>query len=284
MKKIICLLSLFVVTVCIQVEAQEKQVLQLWENGLPEEEQLVGAVKVEAENEKEIPNLTVYLPKKPNGKAIIMCPGGAYGMLAIDHEGHAMADWFTSQGIAYCVLKYRLPGGRSTIPFTDAERAIQLVREHAAEWNINPKAVGVMGASAGGHLASTLATHFTSDATRPDFQILLYPVITMNEEFTHKGSKFNLLGETPTEEQVAFYSNETRVTKNTPPAFIALSSDDKAVLPINSLLYYKALIRYDIPVALFSYPIGGHGWGFNDQFIYKREWTQELEKWLRELE
>ncbi len=266
-----------------QLRGQDKQVIELWPEGLPEEKELFGAVKLDQDSKRDNnPNLTVYLPKKPNGKAIIMCPGGGYSHLAMNHEGHDMADWFNTQGIAYFVLKYRLPYGRSTIPFTDAERAIEIVRKRAEEWNINPNQVGIMGASAGGHLASTLATHAKSEATRPDFQILLYPVITMDEA-THKGSRENLIGKNPSDEEISFYSNEWRITKETPPAFIVLSSDDKVVSPINSLRYCFFLINADVPVALFSYPTGGHGWGFRDNFIYKKEWTSELEKWLGEL-
>lgn len=281
MKTLLFVFSLFLATA--QLSGQNKQVIELWPDGLPEEKELLGGVKLEQESKERIsPDLTVYLPQKPNGKAIIMCPGGGYSHLAMDHEGHAMAEWFNSLGIAYFVLKYRLPYGRSEIPFTDAERAMEIVREKAEEWNINPNRVGIMGASAGGHLASTLATHAKSKATRPDFQILLYPVITM-DGFTHGGSRKSLLGDNPLEDEISFYSNESRVTKETPPAFIVLSSDDKDVSPVNSLRYYYSLILADVPVALFSYPIGGHGWGFRDSFVYKKEWTSELEKWLEEL-
>lgn len=277
------LITLFLLSSSLLLSAQQKQVIDLWPKKTSQEE-LTSAVKVEPKKKKDNePNLTVYLPKKPNGKAVVMCPGGGYSHLALNHEGHDMADWFNSQGIAYFVLKYRLPYGDSTLPLMDAERAIEIVRTNAKEWNINPNQIGVMGASAGGHLASTLATHYKSTATRPDFQVLLYPVITMKEGQTHQGSRKSLLGDNPSEEMKNHFSNEMQVTEDTPPAFIALSSDDKGVLPINSLSYYESLIQHNVPVALFSYPIGGHGWGFRDSFVYKREWTQELEKWLREL-
>ncbi|NMA72640.1 MAG: alpha/beta hydrolase [Bacteroidales bacterium] len=282
MKVLLLMFSLFMTV--FQLRGQDKQVIDLWPEGIPEEQELLGAVKIEQDTKQNNhPDLTVYLPQKPNGKAIIMCPGGGYSHLAINHEGHDMADWFNAQGIAYFVLKYRLPDGCSTIPFTDAERAIEIVRKKAVEWNIDPNQVGIMGASAGGHLASTLATHAKSEATRPNFQILLYPVITMDDIHTHKGSQINLMGKNPSDKDISFYSNESRVTKETPPAFIVLSSDDKDVSPVNSLRYYYSLILADVPVALFSYPIGGHGWGFRDSFVYKKEWTSELEKWLEEL-
>lgn len=273
--------TLLLLSITILLSAQQKQVIDLWPKETAPKD-LVSTVKVEQEKDNE-PNLTVYLPGKPNGKAVIMCPGGGYSHLAIHHEGHDMADWFNSQGIAYFVLKYRLPYGNHTLPLMDAERAIEIVRTNAKEWNINPNQIGVMGASAGGHLASTLATHYKSKATRPDFQVLLYPVITMKEGHTHQGSRNSLLGVNPSEEMKYYFSSEKQVTEDTPPAFIALSSDDKGVLPINSLSYYESLIQHSVAVALFSYPIGGHGWGFRDSFVYKREWTQELEKWLREL-
>ncbi len=226
--------------------------------------------------------LTVYHPESPNGMAIIMCPGGGYSGLAVNHEGHDMADWMTTQGITYVVLTYRMPKTNYTIPLQDAEEAIRIVRRHANEWKINPGKVGIMGASAGGHLASTLATHYSSKETRPDFQVLFYPVITMDSNYTHMGSKNNLLGENPSDALVKKYSNEFQVTKDTPPAFIMLSSDDKAVPARNGINYYQALVDNDIPVSLHAYPTGGHGWGFRDNFTYKRQWTGELERWLRD--
>ena len=165
-------------------------------------------------------------------------------------------------------------------PLSDAHQAIRLMREHANEWHIQK--VGIMGASAGGHLASTAATHYTA-GTRPDFQILFYPVISMDLSNCHKGSRDNLLGKSPSEELVRLYSNELQVTGDTPPAFIMHSSDDGAVPVSNSVSYYLALVKNKVPASLHTYPIGGHGWGFRDSFTYKRQWTGELEKWLREI-
>lgn len=226
-------------------------------------------------------NLTVYSPDTPNGVAIIMCPGGGYSHLAMNHEGHDMASWFNAQGITYIVLKYRMPNGKSEVPLSDAKEAIRLVRNHATEWKINPEKVGIMGASAGGHLASTLATHYSSKETRPNFQILLYPVITMDKSYTHMGSHNNLLGKDASIELEKKFSNELQVNKDTPQAFIVLSSDDGAVPPANGVNYYIALIQNKVPASLHAYPIGGHGWGFRDNFPYKRQWTGELEAWLR---
>ena len=180
--------------------AQKPIELPLWPNGAPNSNELKGDEQ-EMDNGRvsniKNPDITVYRAEHPNGMAVIMCPGGGYARLAMNHEGHDMAPWFNTQGITYVVLKYRMPNGHNEVPFSDVEQAIRLVRQHAAEWNINPAKVGIMGASAGGHLASTLATHYTSKETRPDFQILLYPVITMDANFTHAGSRENLITKNP---------------------------------------------------------------------------------------
>ena len=264
--------------------AQKPIELPLWPNGAPNSNELKGDEQ-EMDNGRvsniKNPDITVYRAENPNGMAVIMCPGGGYARLAMNHEGHDMAPWFNTQGITYVVLKYRMPNGHNEVPFSDVEQAIRLVRQHAAEWNINPAKVGIMGASAGGHLASTLATHYTSKETRPDFQILLYPVITMDANFTHAGSRENLITKNPSADLIAKYSNELQVNAQTPQAFIALSSDDKAVLPQNSINYYLALLKHNVPATKHIYPTGGHGWGFRDNFTYKRQWTDELEKWLR---
>ncbi len=261
--------------------AQSKVEMLLWDENPAD----TSAVKIEAIRANDFtcdPAITAYVPKKPNGKAIIMCPGGAYAWEAMDHEGHGMAEWFNSQGITYVVLKYRLPQGKYEIPLTDAEQAVRLVRSHAAEWGVDPSKVGIMGASAGGHLASTLATHYSSKETRPDFQVLFYPVITMDPTYTHGGSRANLLGENPSKELQDKYSNELQVTPDTPKAFIMLSSDDGAVPVANGVNYYMALLKNNVRASLHAYPEGGHGWGYGDGFIYKHQWKEELEKWLRE--
>lgn len=241
----------------------EKHIIREWING----------------NEYTEATLTIYPARNPNGQAIIACPGGGYAGIATTHEGHAMAAWFNTQGITYAVLHYRMPYGKHEIPLSDAHQAIRYMRKHADKWGI--KQLGIMGSSAGGHLASTAATHFTKE-TRPDFQILFYPVVTMTD-YTHKGSKNNLLGKNPSEELVKFYSNELQVTERTPPAFIMHSSDDTAVPVLNSINYYLAMCKYGVSATMHLYPVGGHGWGFNDSFPYKSQWTDEMEKWLREI-
>lgn len=228
------------------------------------------------------PGMTVYRPSKPNGVAVIMCPGGGYSHQASGHEGHDMAQWFNAQGVTYVVLKYRIPQGNPRLPLEDAETAVRLVRSHADEWGVNPSKIGIMGASAGGHLASMLATHYSDSLSRPDFQVLFYPVVSMDPAVTHMGSHNNLIGKDAGKALEDEYSNEKKVNGAVPQAFIMLSSDDRTVIPANSINYYNALIANKVPVAMHIYPTGGHGWGFRDSFTYKRQWTGELEKWLRE--
>ena len=223
--------------------------------------------------------LTIYPAKKPNGQAIVACPGGGYAGIATTHEGHDMATWFNTQGITYAVLHYRMPYGKHEIPLSDAHQAIRYMRKNAEKWGIDQ--LGIMGSSAGGHLASTAATHFTEE-TRPDFQIVFYPVVTMTD-YTHQGSKDNLLGKNPSEELVKLYSNELQVTEQTPPAFIMHSSNDDAVPVLNSINYYLALCKHGVWSSMHLYPVGGHGWGYNESFPYKTQWKDELEKWLREI-
>ena len=223
-----------------------------------------------------------YLPLNSCGKAVIVCPGGGYQGLAMDYEGTDFAKWFNDYDIAGFVLKYRMPGGRSEVPLADAEQAMRIVREHALEWKIDPEAIGIMGSSAGGHLAATLATHSFSTATRPNFQILLYPVITMNESFTHMGSRNNLLGANPPASLVNRYSNEKQVKSSTPKAFVVVSAADELVPVKNSLDYAQALINKNVPVSLHVYPGGFHGFGHRNTFKDYEKWHQELLDWLSE--
>lgn len=284
MKRISLLLMLL--TGLSLLKAQEPIVMNLWPDEAPNsngltgvEEDLKGGRVTNVVN----PSITVHRPAKPNGMAILMCPGGGYARLAMNHEGHDMAPWMNALGITYVVLKYRMPNGHDEVPLSDAEQAIRLIRQHAQEWGINPQCIGVMGASAGGHLAASLATLYTSDETRPDFQVLFYPVISMRPGITHAGSRTNLLGSEPTAALEEKYCLERRVNSRTPQAFLMLSADDKSVPPANSLGYFQALLEHNVPATMHIYPIGGHGWGFRDSFTYKRQWTEELEKWLREI-
>ena len=283
MKTIVTLLLLMWTTATLQ--AQKPVEIALWPDGAPTsngmditQENLAARPVAHVLN----PSIAVYRPEKPNGTAIIMCPGGGYAHLSMDNEGHSMAQWMNSLGVTYVVLKYRMPNGHHEVPLYDAEQAIRLVRSHAAQWGIDPHSIGIMGASAGGHLAASLATLHSSEETRPDFQVLFYPVITMEKATTHSGSRTNLIGDQPAAGLEERYSLERQVTDQTPKAFIMLSADDRVVLPINSIRYYQALLEHQVLSALHIYPTGGHGWGFRDRFLYKRQWTGELEKWLRE--
>lgn len=266
----------------LSVSAQDV-VLDLWPDGLPSDNGLAGQETSDDQHYTlvEHPTLSVFRAQHPCGKAIVMCPGGGYHDVWYNHEGNMMADWLNTQGITLAVLKYRMPNFHSSVPLEDALRAIEIMRKHAAEWG--SERVGIMGASAGGHLASTAATHFTSATTRPDFQVLLYPVITMEPGVTHDGTRYFLLGPDPSEDAVALYSNELQVNETTPPAFIVASSDDGLVPVENSLRYYKALTAHHVSATLHLYPYGEHGWGFRDNFGYKPLWTAELAQWLREL-
>ncbi|MDE7347581.1 MAG: alpha/beta hydrolase [Muribaculaceae bacterium] len=268
-------------TASICASAQKKTEILIWDDN-PLEHSEAKSERINAQDFRIDPAITVYTPKNSTGKTILMCPGGGYSHQASGHEGHDMADWYNAQGITYAVLKYRLPYGDDTIPLADAEQAMRILREYSSELGVDPHKVGIAGASAGGHLASTLATHYTCPETRPDFQILFYPVVSMDAKKTHMGSRSNLLGENPSEDLVKLYSNELQVTPDTPKAFIILSSDDSAVPPANSIDYYTALLANKVKASIHTYPSGGHGWGFRDKFPYKRQWTGELEKWLKE--
>ena len=266
------ILAAAITAICLPAAAQQKFEINLWPQGTPNSNgDAADSAKV-----------WVYLPEKEEatGRAVVICPGGGYQHLAMNHEGHDWAPFFNNMGIAAIVLKYRMPHGESEVPVSDAEEAMKLVRRNASAWNIDPKDVGIMGSSAGGHLASTVATHATGDAL-PNFQILFYPVITMMPDITHKGSHDNFLGEKPKKKRETEYSNDLQVTRVTPRAFIALSDDDHTVLPANGVNYYIELYRHDVPATLHVYPKGGHGWGNRDSFMYHNEMQLELKAWLR---
>ena len=283
MKKLI-IIAMAALSSALGVSAQQKKgviELKLWEQGAPNSNELKEGDKMYHEA-----TLTIYpAPKGRNtGMAVIACPGGGYSHLATEHEGHDQAAWYNAQGITFAVLIYRLPNMHKEVPLSDAQQAIRIMRQRSAEWGVNPNKIGIQGSSAGGHLAATAATHFGNDnEVRPDFQILFYPVVSVDNEITHQGTRTWLLGKEPDEETVKLFCNELQVTEHTPQAFIMHSSDDRAVPVENSLRYYRALVANKVPVSMHLYPNGGHGWGFRDSFIYKTQWTQELEKWLREI-
>src|SRR6267154_2170711 len=268
--------------------AQPKEAMLLWPEGAP------GAL---GKADKDIPTLTPFLPDadKATGAAMVICPGGGYGMLA-PHEGATYAIWLKEQGIAAFVLKYRLgsSGYRHPVMLQDAARAVRLVRANAAEWKLDPKRIGIIGSSAGGHLASTLLTHFDAgkpdsedvierQSSRPDLGILCYAVITMGQ-FTHQGSKHNLLGNDPSPELVQELSNELHVTKETPPCFLWHTAEDSAVPVENSLQFAEALRKAGVPFDLHIYQKGAHGLGLGSRDYNPAKWlpwTQDCAYWLK---
>ena len=237
----------------------------------------------------QVPQIEVYLPNKKSatGQAVIICPGGGYSILAYDWEGTDVAKLLNAHGIAAIVLKYRLPDSLSStapdkVPLMDAQQAMRMVREKASGWNIQSNKIGIMGFSAGGHLAATLSTHFEKD-TRPDFSILIYPVISMDKSVAHMGSRNNLIGKHPTDEMIKLYSNELQVTTNTPPSFIIHASDDDGVPVENSLFYYQALQKNNVPTEMHIYPKGGHGFGLANGNRSLESWPRLMIEWMRGL-
>lgn len=243
------------------------------------------------------PKLMVFLPPagKATGTAVVICPGGGYGALAFTHEGTDVAKMFNAMGVAAFVLKYRLPSDETMIdktigPLQDAQRAIQLVRERAGEWGVNPARVGIMGFSAGGHLASTAGTHFDQEvignpqhiSLRPDFMILLYPVISFQDSIAHKGSRENLIGRHPGPELLRKYSNELQVTARTPPTFLVHSEDDDVVQVANSIRFYESCLHHGVLAEMHIYPRGGHGYGMNNPTTPDK-WTDHLKNWMSTL-
>ena len=239
------------------------------------------------------PTITVFIPpaEKANGTAVIICPGGGYHVLVMSREGYKIARAFNRLGIAAFVLKYRLPDDKTIVdksigPLQDAQRAIQMLRERSGEWNIDPHKIGIMGFSAGGHLASTAGTHFenrlienkNSISLRPDFMILVYPVISMADSLGHIGSREYLLGKNPTEKQIRYFSNELQVGKSTPPSFSILASDDSAVKPANSLRFYDALKKNGVSAEMHIYSSGEHGFLKTPPF---EEWFGRCCYWLK---
>ncbi len=255
--------------------------IDLWPNGLPNSNGIDKTQPFDDKKQNFKPSIRVFLPEagKATGRAVVCCPGGGYSHLATDHEGYAWAPFFNERGIALIVLKYRMPHGHTDVPISDAKEALRVVRENAQKWNIDPRKVGIMGSSAGGHLASTVATHSDS-LTAPAFQILFYPVVTFDYKYTHKGSRHGLIGEQATQEMVDLYSNEKQVTAQTPPAIMLLSDDDRVVPSPNSVNYYLALKQHGIKATMHIYPSGGHGWGSRENFKYHKEMMSDLSAWL----
>jgi acetyl esterase/lipase len=295
-----------VILFCITLRAQEIT-MPLWKTG--------QVPYYKKSNEKEIrdtgetvkiqkvqsPDIAVYLPAKrtATGQAVIICPGGGYTYLSYNWEGSDVARWLNSKGIAAIVLKYRLPNSKSLTtahmaPIADAKRAMRLARFYSDKWHISKNKIGIMGFSAGGHLASTLATHFDAGdahatdsieqlSSRPDFAVLVYPVISMMKPNVHGGSRNNLIGENADSSLLNLYSNELRVTKETPPCFLVHATDDKTVPVANSILFYQALVTNGVPAEMHIFPKGGHGFGLGLGRGAVESWTALCIEWLRGL-
>ncbi|HAZ04563.1 MAG: hypothetical protein A2W90_17190 [Bacteroidetes bacterium GWF2_42_66] len=294
-------INLFFLILMSSLSAQDFS-LKVWPDGAPEKNNPPGKERSWVDGIQRIENISeaeiyVYLPEKEKnaGAAVVICPGGGYWIEAIEHEGYQIAEFLKENGIAGIVLKYRLPYGNHKIPLMDTQQAIRLVRSKAAEWNINPAKIGIAGSSAGGHLASTAGTHFDAGnpqsidplaklSCRPDFMLLLYPVVTFNEEWTHIGSRKNLLGENNKWELVEKYSNERQVTADTPPTFFILADDDKAVPPRNSIEMYLAMKKYGVPAEMHIYSKGGHGFGMKKTGLPVNEWPGLFINWLKSQE
>ena len=230
--------------------------------------------------------IEIFLPETCNGQMIVVCPGGGYSYCSYEGEGALAAHWCLQRGIAVCVVLYRMPNGHSIVPLTDVQNAFRYCRAHAAEWGV--KQIGVMGFSAGGHLAASASTLFVDEATRPDFSVLVYPVITLEEFTTHAGTRSNLLGQRVFRQSVEAWSLDTRVGPKTPPAILFASSDDRAVPPENSIRYFRAMQSFNVPGELHILSSGGHGWGFGTVETVGRDalgdqravFSQTLERWL----
>lgn len=297
MKRITPFLILFLIS--FSLFAQDK-VLKVWpdgapnDNGMTEPEEKYDGVRVRNVSEAE---MYVYLPEKDKNTdaAVVICPGGGYWIEAMDHEGYDVAEWLKSKGVAGIVLKYRLPYGHDEVPSSDARQAMRIVRMNAKKWGINPDKVGIAGSSAGGHLASTVGTRFdygnenaTSEvkkmSSRPDFMLLLYPVITFREEFGHMGSRKNLIGEGNKWEMVEKYSNEMHVSPETPPTFMVLADDDTAVPPRNSVEFYLALKENKVPAEMHIFAKGGHGFGITKHNQPADQWPELFYNWMKAIE
>ncbi len=275
-----------------------QNVVKLWpggapgDNECPKPEELFNGRMVRFVSEA---TLTIYLPEKEKnrGAAIIICPGGGYSIEAMEHEGYDYAEFLQKNGIAGIVLKYRLPYGHYEIPLLDAQHAIRTIRFNADAWGIDPDKIGISGFSAGGHLASTAATHFDMGkkqsenpvehlSCRPDFAALIYPVITFNELWGHMGSRENLIGKNHDLALVRYFSNELQVTAETPPSFLVHADDDQGVPTRNSIEFYSALKEKGVPAELHIFREGGHGFGMKKMGKPHDQWPQMLLDWMKE--
>ena len=301
MKKILMFILTF--TMMYNFAFGQQKIITLWEGTVPnnrvtDESEIWDTSDLVRVRNVQIPDIAVYLPPKrvSTGQAVVICPGGGYGVLSYQWEGIEVAKWLNSKGIAGIILKYRLPYSSNNIiryesPLLDAKRAMRLVRYHADKWNIDKNNIGILGFSAGGHLASSLLTQFDEGiadskdpvdkvSSRPDFGVLLYPVISMYVPDVHMGSRINLLGEEPGEDLLRRFSGHLNIQDNTPQVFLVHSSDDGAVPVSNSIMFYKALQEKGISAELHIYPFGGHGYSLGLEQEYLNSWTDRCIDWL----
>lgn len=283
------------------VPAATGNIVPLWDGDPPGSETVSDKQPEICENQRvrnvHTPTLTVCLPEKSKatGAGVVICPGGGYWLLAFDHEGTQIAQWLNSFGVAAFILKYRHTPYKHPVPLQDAQRALRMVRHRAKKWNVDPQRLGIMGFSAGGHLASTAGTHFDSgtaasddpierQSCRPDFMILVYPVISFTKDYTHRGSMHNLIGRSPDKKLIRDLSNELQVTGKTPPSFLVHATDDRAVPPQNSISFYLALKKANVPAEMHIYLKGGHGFGMlKGRCAAAENWPARCEIWLKEI-
>jgi acetyl esterase/lipase len=289
-------LLLFILTLTVTALSAQDKVIKVWPNGAPNNNGMSKPEVVTGDN--HVSNISeavlyVYLPEKEKntGVAIVLCPGGGYSFEAMNFEGHDIAKWLIKKGIAGIVLKYRLPYGHPEVPLSDAKQAIRIVRQNAGAWGIDSGKVGIAGASAGGHLASMLATHFdygeknSKDpvdhySSRPDFVMLQYPVISLKEEITEFGTRNNLIGKGHNLKLIKEYSNELHVTEQTPPAFIVVANDDELVSSLNSAEFYLQLKKHNVPAELHVFAEGHHGFYLKKDFLPVRRWPDMFYDWM----
>jgi acetyl esterase/lipase len=290
----------------ITINAQSITEMPLYEGAIPNEKAAENLEKITMTDgivriqDVSKPTLTRFSPANPNGKSVVICPGGGYWILASGHEGVDVARAFNDIGVTAFVLKYRIPSDRTAIdkslaPLQDAQQAIRMVRKNAVKWGLKADKIGIMGFSAGGHLAATATTHFMEKAdrlvasslamtdtisVRPDFSILIYPVISFDTTITHKGSRNNLIGEKPTAEMTKKFSNELHITPQTPPTFLVHAGDDGAVPVENSIRFYQNCIKNKVPAEMHLYAKGGHGFGMNNKTTDDK-WMERLAGWLK---
>lgn len=301
MKKIFPLFVLILFCIFDSYSSAQVKIIKVWPDTIPgaitdvkyKEHDLSNKNGIYRISKVSVPTLSVFLPAKGNGAAVVICPGGGYEHLAYEKEGVKVAQWFNKIGVAAFILKYRLPSdsimkNKAIGPLQDAQEAMRIVRRNAGKWKIDPDKIGVTGFSAGGHLAATLCTHYNAKiyksgttSAKPDFAILLYPVISMEPGITHKGSRNNLLGLNPPEKEVKYFSNELNVNSGTPPTFLALAENDKTVPVQNSIEYFMALKKYNIPAELHIFQKGGHGFGLGKEGETQSYWPELCKNWLK---